>query len=142
MKTGQPIIGRPAWYDRNPASKADIWTGAGVAPHAATTRKTYTCPAGKKAMVEVLELSVIRETAATTVGTAQAYVTITPSGGSAIVCIAAWIRTNTVADRNDAFLGASMLLFPGDRIDLMTLDLSTGGTCAYFVCYKITEFDA
>jgi len=143
MRVGpQPIIARPTWYDRAPTPRVDHYWGQGIGPHAVTTRLTYTCPALKKAMVEVLQVRVRRQTAATTLGLAGAYAMLTPSGGSAKEILDAYLSNNTVDARNEAAIGTTLMLFAGDVLDLRTYDASTGGTCDYFVCYKITEFDA
>jgi len=107
-----------------------------------TTRLTYTVPAGKKAMVEVMQVRVRRASAATTVGLAGAYVMLTPSGGVIKEILDTGINDNTVNARDNNALGGTMVLCTGDQLDLKTYDLSTGGTCDYFVCYKLTEFDA
>jgi len=137
-----PAVARAAWYDRTAASKCDYYYGQGVSPHAVTTRLTYTVPAGKKAMVEVMQVRVRRASAATTVGLAGAYVMLTPSGGVIKEILDTGINDNTVNARDNNALGGTMVLCTGDQLDLKTYDLSTGGTCDYFVCYKLTEFDA
>jgi len=141
MRTGQPLIARPEWYDRNAASQNHFWEGADTGPHADTSRRTYTVPAGKKAMVEILQATVLRTAAATTLGYMEAWWNLTPSGGTARCIIRASIKTNTVGDRHDMAVGGSVMLFAGDEIDGHTMDLSTGGTGYYFISYKITEFD-
>jgi len=141
-RVGFPGGPRLNWYDRNPACKVGVWSGSGVAPHAATQRLSYTVPSGKKAIIEVLECSVIRKTAATTAGVMQGYAVLTPYGGPPTTFLVAWIETNTVDARSDRFLGGAVTLFAGDVLALKTLDLSTGGTGSYFQAYKGTEFSA
>jgi hypothetical protein len=142
MRTGQPIIGRPAWYDRNPVQKVYNQRLINASPHSETTQITYTCPSGKKAMVEVMSLTVRRNTAPTTAGQALAYFSLTPSGGSATRIMETYINSATVNDRADSSIGTSIILLSGDKIEGKTYDLSTGGTCDYFLALKLTEFDA
>jgi hypothetical protein len=142
MRTGQPIIGRPAWYDRNPSSKAQYFETGGISPHALTERWSYTVPAGKKAMVELLQVKVERRTAATTPGQAQAYVFITPYGGSTRYMLNAVIWTNGAGDKDVQTITGTLALYQGDVISGQTQDTSNGGTCYYFLSYKISEFDA
>ena len=143
MRVGpQPIIARPAWYDRNAASRADTYTGQQLAPHALTTRLTYTVPAGKKAIVELLQVKCVRRTAATTVGLVYAYATITPSGGSEKEILDSYLFGNAVGDKDGQALQGTLVLCTGDVINMKTYDGSTGGTVDYFLAYKVTEFDA
>jgi len=143
VRIGTPsAVARPAWHDRNPTTRADHYWGQNVAPHAVTTRLTYTCPAGKKAMVEVIMVRVRRASAATTLGTCGTYTMVTPSGGGTKEIVDAFINDNTVNARDQSAIGASLVMIAGDVLDLKTYDNSTGGTCDYFVCYKLTEFDA
>jgi len=135
-------IARPAWYDRNPVQRADSYLASDLAPHTETTRLTYTVPSGKKAMIEEISGRVLRTAAATTLGRARAKIALTPSGGSMKVLVEAKILKNTVGDTDVQGFPASMTLLAGDRLDLITDDMSTGGTCDFHLSYKITEFDA
>jgi hypothetical protein len=142
MRTWQTIIGRPAWYDRNPTHKLLSWGQLNVAPHGETVRWTYTVPAGKKAFVESVFAYLRRSAAATTVGRAAVVIWITPSGGSAAILIDVEILTNNVGDSDRQGVGQSLILLPGDTIEARTVDISTGGTVNYSAAAKITEFDA
>jgi len=143
VRVGTPsAVARPDWYDRNPVSRVDYYWGSGVAPHGVTTRLSYTVPSGKKAMVEVLVLKVRRNTAATTLGIARASLILTPSGGAPDNFMDACIVNNTVDVKDGWSIGASLALITGDLLEFTTYDGSTGGTCDYWLSYKITEFDA
>jgi hypothetical protein len=142
MRTGQPIIGRPAWYDRNPVQKVNNYNATLVTPHSITERWSYTVPSGKKAMVEILEAEVLRAQAASTVGLAEALIALTPSGGSEKSVLCARIFDNTVAARSTQAIGSALLLLADDKLTGKTVDTSTGGSCDYYLAYKITEFDA
>jgi hypothetical protein len=142
MRTGQPIIGRPAWYDRNPVHVTKSYVGSAVAPHSATSRWSYTVPSGKKAMVELLRGSAIRDAAANTVDEVWIYIQLIPGGQSAAYIIFTRLLTNNVGDKVEFSIGQSMILLPGDQIFAYTADSSTGGAVHYELTAKITEFDA
>jgi len=144
MRVGpQPIIARPAWYDRNPSTIIYTFCDT-LSPHAPTPRFNYVVPSGKKAMVEVMLAKVVRVSSATTPGWATAQIAITPYGGSmAWVCIARLTDAHNAAkDMDSMSIGGSIMLFPGDAVTGLTADLSTGGTCHYILAVKLTLFDA
>ena len=144
MRVGpQPIIARPAWYDRNPTTLVDSFTGS-AAPHAPTTRISYTVPAGKKAIVETLAAKVIRMAAASTPELVTAQFLLTPSGGEERVLLGAYLTSaqNSPKDSDSLGIGPSLTLFPGDYIRGITFDLSTGGLVYYVLILKLTVFDA
>jgi hypothetical protein len=142
MRTGQPIISRPAWYDRNPSSKVYGFFLTDQAPHSEATRISYTASSNKKAMIELLHIRIIRKTAASTAGRPRAWITITPSGQTGTTIINTHLVTNTVGDVAEVNLGTSLTLLPGDAINIKTVDDSTGGALDYTGGMKITEFDA
>ncbi len=141
MKPNQ-VISRPAWYDRNPASKCNHYSVGTWSPHVMTVCITYTCPSGKKAMAEILSCRVTRVTAATAADEAISMWTLTPNGGSEKYPMQARLITNGVGDTKEYSIGATLMLFSGDVLTGKTADYSTDGTCHYFLAYKITEFDA
>jgi len=143
VRVGTPsAVARPAWYDRNPTTQNFYISVLNQAPHTTTERFSRTIPAGKKAMVEVGQCSLVRRTAATTLQAAQAFLSITPSGGYETPLLTAHLFDNTVGARADAFIGQSVTLNAGDIIKGYTFDSSTGGAIDYNMCLKITEFDA
>jgi hypothetical protein len=142
MRTGQPIIGRPAWYDRNPSSQWLSYQANNVAPHSITQRWVYTVPSGKKAILEFAACYVRRSAAATTVGRVQVDIWITPSGGSVKKISLAQLLTNNVGDMDRMDLGQSLILNAGDKIEGYSEDASTGGTTNILIAAKLTEFDA
>jgi len=136
-------VARPAWYDRNPESKILSYFDT-VGPHSETERWSYTCPSGKKAMVEVLFTRAVRLEAATTPQNVFADIAFKPSGGVEKYILAAIIPSaqNNVGDRDMATIAASLMLMPGDKIRAITADAGTGGTVQYLITVKLTEFDA
>ena len=143
MRTGQPIISRPAWYDRNPKSICVGFSGA-LAPHSTTIRWTYTCPAGKRAMIELLQCSVRRVTAASMPNDFFSGILFTPIVGDEGIILIAYITSaeTAVGAKELNMLGGNLMLQPGDEIKGYTGDFSTGGTVFYVLNYKLTEFDA
>jgi hypothetical protein len=89
-----------------------------------------------------MEVLQIRQTVATTVGTVDGSVTITPSGGSLTDIIDLLLFTNVVGDAKQANVGGSFTIKPGDVITGTTFDSSTGGTVSYDVIMDGIEFDA
>jgi hypothetical protein len=134
---------RLAWYDRSPTSKVDDFGGI-YAPHAETSRISYTCPSNKKAMIEALDSIVRRQTVAGTPSYLGALWRFTPNGGSGKVIIAARLSPaeNAVTDKDAVRLGSTITMYAGDVLDGRTYDISTTGTILYQLAYKITEFDA
>jgi len=52
------------------------------------------------------------------------------------------LLTNNVGDHKEIGIGATFMMFAGDKILNITSDNSTGGTVAYLLAHKVTEFDA
>ena len=129
------------WYDRNPKSKPGRYDIT-LPPHASTGRLEYTCPTDKRALVELLQATVLRRTAADSVLTVLGYWIFTPKGKVNTMILKAELITNTVGDRVSSELGKNIMLHPGDNLTGVTSDTSTGGECGYFLSYKLTEFNA
>jgi len=142
MRSGQPIISRPAWYDRNPEPGWGVYFAAAVAPHALTTRWSYTVPTGKKTFLEAILCWLMRAGAAATVGRVYALIQYLEGGVSGPYLAYASIRTNSVGDGDSGNLGQSIIMVAGDIIRCQTSDGSTGGAVDYNTGFKATEFDA
>ena len=133
---------RPSPGDRNPSNKVPAYAATGVAPAVATSRATYTVPAGRKADVETILLQINRATAAGTPGLFQGYLQYTPSGGSAVTIASTQSITNTVGQGDEVNEAPSLTLLAGDNIQLWTVDASTTGTVNYTLSVVLTEYDA
>jgi hypothetical protein len=142
MRTGQPIIGRPAWYDRNPVTTFKSYYEGNVAPHGLTERWTYTVPSGKKALVELIAIWMNRTAAPTTLGRAEARLLFFPSGGSETPLVYSVLYDSNVGAEKNVNIGQSSIMLQGDKIRATTYDGSIGGNVSYLVLAKITEFDA
>jgi len=142
MRTGQPITGRPAWYDRNPTTIRKYYNVNAQAPHSDTQQWTYTVPAGRKTFIEYIQAKVRRATAATTAGRPRCTISYAPGGSGLDIFMRAAINSNNVGDCDHIILGQNMVLLPGDIVTGFTGDDSTGGTADYNLNMKIIEFDA
>jgi len=127
---------RAEWYDRNPSLQTSGW-GMDASPHTLTDRFAYTVPTGKKAIVSLLSATIQRRTAATTLGLAQARITMRGT-----TAISALLQNNTVGEGRLIGVGTSALLSAGDQVVGSTSDDSTGGTVAYLLVAHLTAFDA
>ena len=132
----------PQWYDRKAAINGATSYAGVQAPHGTTDRIEYTVPKDKIAMIEILEVEVMRVTAAGPQDIAWARWLIQPSGGAETVIMSLRLITNGVGDFKRVNIGTTMILLAGDKLIGKTSDTSTGGTCSYTFSYKVTEFDA
>jgi hypothetical protein len=128
--------------DRNAITRVLAFYGNVIAPHAVTTRWTYTVPAAKKFMFNGGDAICTRNTAAAPSGSTHAIWEVTPSGGAATNMLDANINGNT-QQQNCVLDGpAGGFLQPNDVILGRTSDGSTGGSCDYAVNLCGMEFDA
>jgi len=135
-----PLISRPAWYDRNSTPKADTFDALRD-PHSIVTRITYTVPANKVAMVELLEQRSQRDEVATTPGNVITRWIYTIYGEPEVNIMDTRHKGNAVGDTAEKQLGAALMLFTGDILEGKTADTSTAGKISYKMAYKLTEFD-
>ena len=128
--------------DRNPTKIHQVYRAGAIAPHGATVRWTYTVPASRMALVEMVSLIILRDAAPTTASYGLVYLSYFPSGGSAQFATEVIEITATVGVPQQVLIGQGMLLKAGDALSGNTNDLSTGGTYFYEVTMVATEFDA
>ncbi len=130
------------YYDRAPLTISKSGSSNGAAPHAATQRWTYTVPSARKLLIELLSLTQIRLTVAAPVGLWQNGIQYTPNlQGIATI----WVHIslgNNIGDKDHLATGLGMTLLPGDVINQVDTDTSTGGTTTQQSGMKGTEFDA
>jgi len=132
---------RPAEYDRNPATKLNNYLSTAVAPHASTSRWSYTVPAAKKSKIGHGQANLLRDVASGTPGVAVAYINITPSGGAASTLA---YSTGTAGGANtgqNTVVGGGQYLEAGDSAEAKSADPSTGGSYVIALLMTITEFD-
>ena len=141
MRVSSFAVARPAYYDRNATSKNLVYGSAAIAPHANTTRFTYTVPSGRKCFVESLNVASFRETAATVVG--QQFLNIVVYDGTTYCnLIALYYYTTAVGSVQTQILGNNATVYAGQQILGATWDLSTGGTQDLRLSAKGSEYDA
>lgn len=137
MRVGFPGGPRLEWYDRNPQLTRLAYNVGAVAPHAATTRATYTVPSGKKAIVTTVSLQVLRESAAAPVGLSGCL--FGQAGGTSGT---AYMLKNNVGDSQTLYLGTTALVAAGEDVTISSVDLSTGGTHRFSMFVSVVEFNA
>lgn len=112
------------------------WTNTGVVgPHGATIRLSRTVPANTRMVLLQARLSVIRVTAATAVARYGCYMRQGSNDFAPAVTI-----SNAVDGRVDldSYIGA--MFEPGDVVEALTFDISTGGTVLYELSFTTLEF--
>lgn len=140
---GGSTSARPAPIDRNALNKIGQFETGATAPHAQTTRWTYTVPAGKKAVAQGGAMSCRRVTAAAPVGMVTVTTVYTPvSTGVAATESIIQLGTNNVLDHAESNLNPTGDMLAGDIESATTQDEGTGGTVSYKVNRKIFEYDA
>lgn len=135
-------VSRPAFFDRNPGPKTSMYSAGGVAPHASTTRWSYTVPVGRKAWVDSMWIQVDRAAAGTTAGVVAANLNYVPNGGTVGVFGQGWLFNNAVGAVNQVVAEQFGYLGAGDVLSSTTSDGSTGGSIDYTIAAKYTEYDA
>jgi hypothetical protein len=140
MRVSSLGVARPAYYDRNGQSIVNLYY-AGAAPHAITTRWTYTVGAGKKLLVESQSTRLVRYVAATAAGQYHAEIGVSSGVSGTLTCQAHSIDN---AITNQYFVAATtqVTIFAGESVSGSTYDTSTGGNVEYYVSFKGTLFDA
>lgn len=137
VRIGFPGGPRLEWYDRNPQYTREGYQASGVAPHPSTERASYTVPTGKKALISMVHLSLIRDAAPTTEALAAAYALL-----AGIRILEAHSFSSSVGDKDSCSVGQSGTLNAGETLSTRTLDGSTGGSYHYAVCLVCIEFNA
>lgn len=140
MKISLPGQARANALDRNPTDVNQNYSNT-LAPHVTTTRWTYTVPAGRKCLVELVNSRIMRITAAAPAG----YADVAISLGNVLAYLAlAELNSgdNAIGVRESKYITAQALLLAGDVLQAQTADGSTGGTIGYLASFKGTEFDA
>src|SRR5712692_1306114 len=124
---GSAILKNP-YYDRNQTA---IGTSAGsqaIAPHATTTRTTYTVPTARKAIITSGYSKVQRITVAAPPGIAQSFVGDLAGRSFSNAGIDS---LNTVGDKDNGSGHYGSVAGAGSTINILDGDLSTGGTVSF-----------
>lgn len=141
MKVTSYAVARPAFYDRSSLSGRKA-SNVVVAPHAVTTRFTYTVPAARKAFVETAFVKYNQVTLPTVTGlvvnSVQNSDGITASTNVSM-SVNSSIATLTALT---LFTTGNCTVFAGETISDLTYDGSTGGTIQFTSDCRYVEFDA
>ena len=140
MRVASLGVARPAYYDRNATSLFQSYL-AQIAPHATTTRYTYTVSAGKKVYLEHVGSRVLRTSAAAPVGQFGIEQQVT-DGTKQILLSERYSLDNTVNLVQDDIRVLGCTIYAGETVSGVTLDSSTGGLVQYWVSIKGTLYDA
>jgi hypothetical protein len=97
-----------------------------LAPHAATSRWSYTVPSNKLALITYLQAAVNRFGAPTAAGIYQTEIRV---GTSTFLIVRNW--RSDVGVRDPAYIPHPIELAAGQSINAQTVDTSTGGTVTY-----------
>jgi len=119
------------FLERQPTLVRRSYTSDGTAPHLQTDRWEYTVPNDRIAIILLLELQVIRTTAAAPAGLMDLHICYTPQGEVVLPLTVAMVLDNTVGAKGERTLGSPIILWPGDYIVCHTADASTGGDGSY-----------
>ena len=125
------------WYQPNFTTSNQSYATSGVAPHGETTRWTYTVPAARIAQVMSINVQIVRDAAATTVGLCYAYIRVAAASNIAFP----YMKNNTLDAGRSATTGVSAMLTAGQTLVAVDADGSTGGTIAYFEDANIMEWN-
>lgn len=132
---------RAAFYDRNATALTVGFLVGPIGPHGATVRDSYTVPAGRKTIINAIDIVLLRTTATAAGPQVQSYYTYIPNGGVDQIIIFNSILLGTVGDRASNQLGLEFVMYPGDELTITTGDASAGGGVFYSNHAMITEFD-
>ena len=140
MKLGSLASARPQYYDRTATNIAGLYQ-ASTNSHSSTDRLTYTSPAGRKLILEVMTVF----TYAGTLPAAAAYNTTSASAfnGSttAFILVHAWYQDTADKSVRNTNAYTSVTIYPGESF-YMTTQQSAACFIQYNLSYKGTLFDA
>lgn len=128
--------------DRNYSTKGSVYDANAVAPHALTTRFTYTVPASKKAIIGSGTVHFFRDGTSGGAARMQAQLTVTTADATVAACTRLEDSTAAFAVTNNAPTPGQMTLIAADIVRAQTFDLSVGGTYSYLISIAVGEYDA
>jgi len=130
------------WYDRNPTQIRENVSST-ILPHVATKRISYTVAENRIGAINLLYVSLLRETVATKVGAYTHvygnYTIGTKITGFIYVNLS---KANAIGDRAQIALGTMFFMPEKDKIEFWSVDESTDGTVKYDITLGGLEFDA
>lgn len=141
MRVASLGVARPLYYDRA-ATTASAQYSNTLAPHAFTTRFTYTVPAGYKAYVENSYCLVVVKTAGSAVGDVYSGVGAITDDATSSYVANAQIYTLTQGVSQESLAASVALLNAGNQLLGYTINLCTGGTVLHTLSIKYSQFSA
>ena len=132
---------RADFYDRNAEGMQLGWSAAATAPHGLTVRDTYTVPASRKAIINSLELLIVRDLVGGINGYTQAWFSYTPFGGVAAFIAQLGDYNQVIGSKSLLATSPTFVMYPGDILTVNSADSCGGGTNMYALYGLITEFD-
>jgi hypothetical protein len=134
---------RAAWYDRNPVSNGKDFFATNITAHSFTQRMIYTCPADKKAWVNILTGSLYQVVAPGTPNRAQIkFVFNTGEADEYDIATDSFFVTQEPFHAKIS-LNPGMILNPGETISYWTENVCGGaGNSNMSATISVTEFDA
>lgn len=119
-----------------------VYLASNVAPHASTTRSTYTVPTGKKARVDAISGEMMIKTAAGPAAERRVLFGVVVGGTAYYAGIMSLCADkNTVGNISSLSVGSGLLMLVGQVSNIVSTDESTGGTLDYRMSILITEYD-
>ena len=142
--TGVTGLGRlQPWYQPNSNVVNEIYSAGSIAPHANTTRWTYTVPANRIAIVQSAYCQLRRDSATATFG--DAFASIRINDPTDMTTLMQLMRIDDYQGAQNAgqilVLGTCAILTAGQKLEGRDGDGSTGGTYTYIESANILEFD-
>lgn len=128
---------RQSPWDRNQVEVARTYEAGTIAPHAETTRWTYTVPANKKLRICSAHAFIQRESAA---GAVSFHGVRVKHDGNTFLTASS--RNNAIVDAVITNSNPQVDAIAGSVITATTQDNSTGGTVAYGAFMQAYEYDA
>jgi hypothetical protein len=135
-------LARPGYMERGAVVKNFGTTVNDAIPHGNVVRSTYTCPTGKRAVVQRAFTRITRKTAATAIGFTRHYCGGINSNGLFGIFGMAQIADLAVGAKDSVWGDGIVLLNAGESFETDTLDGSTGGTCDYTGYFQVVESTA
>lgn len=140
MKILYPGGEKASFLNRNPTIRALSVAITDIAPHAPTQRLLYTCPANHYALVQSVYIMVNRKTAAAPQGEATEMLRFN-DGVSTIIIWQTVEATNNLLLYRTIVPTIRFYLDQAQYLEIVTYDLSTGGTFDYFAGLQVIEFN-
>jgi|SRR3989304_1874924 len=139
MKLLFPTMQARPFYDRNAIYAGLAYNVTGLAPHAYTSRASYTVPANRRGLLTGIGLYWKRETAAGTPGMVRVWCVVNWGANYGAICNLASML-NAVNDKEVVNFPCQIWLETGMSFTLATEIGGVGGTNAFWLSATYVEF--